>query len=66
MAKLTLYGRPVVDLQCYLDGVDSYIESAFWDDTGEPLNDGELEDLQDAAADYLVEANLERHGYYKK
>ena len=66
MAKLTLYGRPVVDIECYLDGVDSYIESATWDDTGLPLTDGELDDLQDAAQDYLVQENCERFGYYKK
>jgi len=66
MSKLTLYGRPVVDVETHLDGVDSFIESAYWNDTGLALTDGELDDLQEAAQDYLVQENCERFGYYKK
>jgi hypothetical protein len=66
MSKLMLYGRPVVDVETHLDGVDSFIESACWDDTGLMLTDSELDDLQDAAQDYLVQENCERFGYYKK
>lgn len=47
-------------------GVDSYIESAQWADTGEPLTDDELERLQAENEDWLVLQNMERYGYYQK
>lgn len=54
MGTATLNGREVVDIEIdgidmkdYPDFCDSFISGAHWEDTGEPLSDEELEQLND-------------------
>lgn len=63
-----LRGRGVYLDRYHLDGVDSYLESAVWSDSLEPLSDGELDDLQWSydVQDWFVTRCLEDRGYYKK
>lgn len=64
--EFTLNGRPVVDIELEYRGVDSFITSANWDDTGEALTDDELEALQDAASDLMSERIVLHYGYFPK
>lgn len=62
----SLKKRPVYFGNVHLAGVDSFFESASWSDTGEELTVGELDELTEQYADYLVTENVEKFGYYQK
>lgn len=61
-----LKGRPVYFGDVVCAGVDSYFESAHYADTDEELSDDELNELTDQEADYIVQQNFERLGYFQK
>lgn len=63
---IMLNKRGVYVEDMFLDGVDSYIIRASWEDTGEELTDEELDDLEMKAQDFLAEQSMEKHGFYRK
>lgn len=48
-------GRIAVIDDVYLCGVDSYIESMYWDDTGEPLTMNELDEFVEENSAFIGE-----------
>lgn len=68
MKTLWLNDRPVVDVEVSIEkyGVDSYITSAYYDDTGEKLDDNDLDDLQEKYPEVVIDAFTEARGYYSK
>ena len=61
----TLYGRPVTDIE--IDGVDhrdmpdysnAFVVSAVWDDTGEELNEDDLNALQEEHIYSLIQDRM--------
>lgn len=58
-------GRPVYFGDLELAFCDSYFLSASYADTGVDLDDDELSDLTDQEADYIVNENLEKCGYWE-
>lgn len=59
----SLNGRPVCDVEIEhgrsRDVVDSFIAKGTWEDTGEPLTDDELEQLQETNEDTFTKKALE-------
>lgn len=66
MSKLWLDGREVENEVVCGKGVDTFIESAQYADTGDALSEDELDRLQENNSDFLVLHNMERFGYYAK
>lgn len=60
-------GRTVVDIEVdgvdprdYPDFCDAYVSRAFYDDTGEPLTDAELDEFTEANFDVVSEMAFEQ------
>jgi hypothetical protein len=60
-------GRKVVDIEVdgvdprdYPDFCDAYVSRAFYDDTGEPLTESELEEFSEANSDVVGEIAFEQ------
>lgn len=48
-------GRIAVIDDVYLSGVDSYIETMYWDDTGEFLTDKEMDEFIEENSSFIGE-----------
>lgn len=68
MKNILLNGRKVVDIEVSIEkyGVDSFIQSAIFDDSGKLLNEDELEELQELYPEIVIDAFTEARGYYSK
>lgn len=64
----TFNNREVEIDRCYIKGVDSYVETAWYLDTGKELSDDELCELTDQSdvQDYLIQENIEQRGWFEK
>jgi hypothetical protein len=57
---MKLNERLVIDSESEGSDCDAYFTKAYYDDTGEPLNDSELDQLTDLYGDVLEEQALDR------